>query len=472
MRTTSRRSRINAVRHIGTLASAFLAGLMSGCQSYHSLPLNSETAIAPPSLEILRRNEDQVRHPLIAPGPFDHRAELSPDEAAVLAVLANPRLKAIRDEAHIAEAQVIQAGILPNPQLSYGLDFPYGDTTDLINAYGLGLNWEFTSLLARGYNVDSAKSHLASVRLDVAWQEWQVAQAAKLHIYRLASAFKQFEVAKDIERESSANLTVVRKAAALNHITDPDLAAAEDSSRQAHSTYLLLEQEVKTERVELNRALGFPPEWDVRIQSNLELPAMAENTVLQTAELLQGLEDRRLDLLALKKGCESEDANLRAAIRSQFPKINIGLNKARDTSDVRTVGFGVALDLPFFDRNQGRIAIETATRQQLFDEYAARVAEARSDVVRLIAEMDSARRQAETAKTGLPALERLAAAYEKALRQGNTDVLSYYNTRHALAVQRLEVMKLHRDRTDLLIALEIATGRASIVVSNKKAEAK
>ena len=63
----------------------------------------------------------EIKHPLLKPIDFDIRNGLSPDEAAVLAVIANPKLRASRDERQLAAAQLLQAGILPNPQFSYAL---------------------------------------------------------------------------------------------------------------------------------------------------------------------------------------------------------------------------------------------------------------------------------------------------------------------------------------------------------------
>ena len=40
--------------------------------------------------------------------------------------------------------------------------------------------------------------------------------------------------------------------------------------------------------------------------------------------------------------------------------MNLGVTNARDTGDVVTTGFGISIDLPVFDRNQGVIAQETA----------------------------------------------------------------------------------------------------------------
>ena len=46
------------------------------------------------------------------------------------------------------------------------------------------------------------------------------------------------------------------------------------------------------------------------------------------------------------------------------------------------------MELPVFNHNQGNIAIETATRQQLHDEYAARLTAADGQVRAMLAEID------------------------------------------------------------------------------------
>ena len=48
----------------------------------------------------------------------DLRRGIGPDDAAAIALYSNPALRAIRDRRGLAAAQVIQAGILPNPVVS------------------------------------------------------------------------------------------------------------------------------------------------------------------------------------------------------------------------------------------------------------------------------------------------------------------------------------------------------------------
>jgi len=83
-------------------------------------------------------------------------------------------------------------------------------------------------------------------------------------------------------------------------------------------------------------------------------------------EFTDQIEDRRLDLLALKSGYQSQEERLRAAILQQFPKISLGFSRARDTTNVVSTGFGITIDLPLFDRNQGGIAFGKAQRGPSF----------------------------------------------------------------------------------------------------------
>ena len=109
---------------------------------------------------------------------------------------------------------------------------------------------------------------------------------------------------------------------------------------------------------------------------------------------LPDLADRRPDLVALRLGYAAEDEKVRAAILAQFPKLTFGVTGGSDNSNVRNIGPQITLELPIFDRNQGNIAIERATRQQLHDEYAARLAAAIGQVQAAASEIEQLRRAA------------------------------------------------------------------------------
>ncbi len=173
---------------------------------------------------------------------------------------------------------------------------------------------------------------------------------------------------------------------------------------------------------------------------------------------MQGIQERRLDLLALKMGYQSQEERLREAIIAQIPKITIGFLHASDTTHVITTGFNVAIDLPIFDRNQGNVAIARATRQQLFDEYVSRLFTARADLARLLTDMASISAQIKSVEASIATQKNLVQVYQHALLEGNADVVTYYNARDQLISQTIDLLTLKRNLADQTVALEIAAG--------------
>ena len=353
---------------------------------------------------------------------------------------------------------MIQAGILPNPVVSYSRDFVTGgNTAGTVTAYNLTAAWEFTALIPFLPKQTAARKNFRSVDLDVAWQEWQIAVNARTAVYRVLGLDTQVAQARDATDGLQQSADAMRKAVDAHEKTVLDLAAAESASQDSRATMLALEQELEKQRLGLNRILGAEPQMEVALRSGLVLPTRLAPPPQR--ELIGNVEVQRLDLLGLRQGLESQDATVRAAILAQFPKMSAAFVKASDTTNVHTTGFNVAVDVPIFDRNQGVIATERATRERLRDEYNQRVFEARSDIATAIADIRSLGRQIAAAEGALPLLEKLVTSAQTAVEQHNADVLSYYTARNNLLQKRIQLIKLQEQLLEANTALEIASGR-------------
>ena len=139
--------------------------------------------------------------------------------------------------------------------------------------------------------------------------------------------------------------------------------------------------------------------------------------------------------------------------------VNIGTNFLSDNSNIHSVGLVATIDVPVFNRNQGTIAAEHATRQRLFDEFVARTFEARADVAAAVIDLRALNGQIADARAAVPNLEHLVDVYKQALDHGDADVLSYYVAWNNLAQKRLGVLRLQQQLADTKIAMELATGR-------------
>ena len=434
---------------------------LSGCASYHALPLSHASVqqrLRGPTAKALQIEAAQLHHPLLDAVPVNPKDGIGPDQAAVLAVILNPKLRADRNRRGLAAAQLIQAGLLPNPQIGYTIDPVTGGTTShTVTAYGITAGWDISALISHGAKVSAARRNVQAIELDIAWTEWQTAEAAKLALYRVVALEQELTRAEMIERDQQQTVDTLQAAVDRHEKSVLDLAAAQASREDAHATVLSLEQERDRQRLELKRAVGVLPEVELPIEQGVALSTQV--SLPPEGQLLADLESRRLDLVGLRQGYQSQEETVRAAVLAQFPKVVLGFSHASDTTNVHTTGFGITIDLPLFDRNQGNIAAERATRQKLFDEYVARVFEAHSDIATALSDIRSLNHEIEVAEAALPVLQRLVDIAKTASDQGAADVLGYFQARSNLNQKSLQIVKLKQQLMDARSALELASGR-------------
>src|ERR1700730_7694993 len=74
--------------------------LLGGCATYQPMPLTQQAvdrALAPPDMATLAATVTTLHNPLLQPVPVDLARGLTPDAAAILAVVGNPALRGERD---------------------------------------------------------------------------------------------------------------------------------------------------------------------------------------------------------------------------------------------------------------------------------------------------------------------------------------------------------------------------------------
>jgi len=433
---------------------------LSSCSQYTAHPLTKESIqqqLQTPTIEQITIQAKIIKHPLLAPINFDMRDGLSPDEAAILAVLHNPELRAIRDQHVIANAQLLQAGLLPDPQVSYSFAAPSAGTTlDTNNAFGIGLSWQATALIWRENKISAAKKQQQSIDLKIAWQEWQIAQAAKLAAYQLIVYTKQQVLLAKMAQRLEDNRARLQQAADEGLVTELERVAAVSAKNLVDIRLLTLEQRIKQQQQRLNRAIGLKPHKTTKLQQNIDLASKLDTPAYDN--LIDNIENRRLDLMALKRGYESQEEALHVAVLQQFPQISIGFNHARDNSNLYTMGFGMSMTLPIFNRNQGKIAIKRATRQQLFDQYSNRLFQARADIAELLVTIVSVNKQIQSLTHAIPDLTKLVKAYQFAIETGQVDVLNYYAAWNTLTKKKINLLTLELQLMQAKIALDVASG--------------
>ncbi|CAA9889297.1 conserved hypothetical protein [Candidatus Methylobacter favarea] len=443
--------------------NSFTAGwlcLLLGCAHYQSKPLTEQAVqqqLQTPSRAQITMQAAKIKHPLLEPVKFDMANGLSPDEAAILAVLRNPELRGIRDQHGIANAQLLQAGLLPDPKVSYSFSAPSAGTNlGTNNAFGASLSWQATALVWRQNKIKAAEKQQQSVDLQIAWQEWQIAQAAKLAAYQLIVYRQQQALLSEMAQRLEDNRARLQEAAELGLVTELERVAAVSAKNLVDIRLLALKLQIKQQQQRLNRAMGLKPHEAVNLQQDAELVTAMKAPAYDA--LIQDIGNRRLDLMALKRGYESQEERLHIAVMQQFPQISIGFDSARDNSNLYTLGFGVSMTVPIFDRNQGQIALDRATRQQLFDQYSSRLFQARADIAELLVTIASLNKQIQSVRHAIPDLANLVKAYQTGIENGQVDVFNYYVAWNNLTDKKIGLLTLELQLVQAGIALEVASG--------------
>ncbi len=447
---------------------------ITGCATYHPMPISSQSInkmLIPPDMSKIKFpvkkfkaaqiNQTGKRYeyfPYSSP-PFNISDGLSPNEAAIFAIIANPKLRMVRDKQKIASAQLLQAGILPNPSFSYNIGIP-ADKDNKVNSFGLGFDWDIYSLILRTTRMDAAKAHISSINLDIAWQEWQVAENARLHACNLIFAEKRLGLTKSKKAVFQKMLSDMIKGVDFGVKTQLDFSTARTGMQEAELEVINAKAKVIGERMKLNRTIGFPPGKIIPMEKNI-LPVLGQIPPVKT--LFKTALDSRLDLAAFRFGYKSQEARVRGAVRSWFPKINIGLTREKDTDGLTTTGFGLNIELPFFDHNQGHIAMERASRRQLFDEYTLRIFETRADITSLVLTIKAVRQRITGIDKALFSLKIFAESCSSAADAGSIDIFSCYKALENLFQRRIQKIDLEQKIVDLGIGLEIASGRYGLV---------
>src|SRR5580704_8535112 len=111
---------------------------------------------------------------------------LSVYDVAVLAVENNPDLIAARAQRGVARAQVLEAGLLPNPSVSASYLFllnPNAAAGVLFDAVAASVSQDIQKTITMKGRLRSAQAAALQVDASVLWEEWQLIGKARLAVF-------------------------------------------------------------------------------------------------------------------------------------------------------------------------------------------------------------------------------------------------------------------------------------------------
>ncbi|ODP32891.1 transporter [Pandoraea sp. ISTKB] len=435
--------------------------LLGGCTMYRAAPLPTQPA-APSNVSRIPIDRATLRFPALASHPFDPSDGLDSIEIAMLAVSNNPDLKLARDDLGIAHAQSYAAGLLPDPQLGISSDYVTPGPGDSTRAFNYGVSMDLMAIASIPGAKAAATHNVEKLDLGLLWQEQQVIAQARRLFVKVRTQDELLPLARQADTLAQTRYDTYRSAVASGNMTSDSVSAALTAAQDAHKQYTDLQHAALQAHADLNALLGLAPDTELTLIGG-EREAAAPDIALDDA--VGHLAGRRADLLALAQGYAAQDVQYRQAILKQFPSLSVGFVRARDTSNVYTSGFQINLSLPIFNRNQGNVAIESATRQRLRDEYQIRLDQAYADIARLRADRAISQGQLRAVEQVLPSLSQASDDAAHAYQARNLTLGAYTDTRLAWLAKSIEALSLREAVEAQDITIETLAGIAMVPAS-------
>ena len=306
------------------------------------------------------------------------RRELTADRAVQIALLNNHELQARFEEIGIAQAAVIEAGLLSNPSLAASFRFPNRPPSGSNIEYSIAQN--FLELIMLPLRKRVAAAQLAQTETRVADEVLRLVTEVKTAFYTAQARRQMLDRFRVVSQINEAAVEFTKRLHDAGNTSDLELANQQGSYEQSRVEVTQTELQLQRDRERLNRLLGlWGSEIDWKMADRLpELPAREIS--------LQNLEARaiahRLDLKALRMRLDviGQSLALRTKTRYVPTEIKVGVDTERETDGQRVTGPTLDLELPIFNQGQGEIAKLTAQYRRAQRELEARTVNARSEV--------------------------------------------------------------------------------------------
>ncbi|MBI3736454.1 TolC family protein, partial [Candidatus Sumerlaeota bacterium] len=180
--------------------------------------------------------------------------ELNADAAVQVALLNNRRMQALYEDLEIAQADLVQASLLPNPIAEGSLKASTnGGASPEIE---LGVVENFVSILTIPLKRKIAKAEFESVKAHVTQEVLALASEVRGQFYVVQADHQMIEMLGHVTETTGASLDAARRLHEAGNIRDLDLSAEEAVDAQARLDLAEAEVKAMKNRERLNILLG------------------------------------------------------------------------------------------------------------------------------------------------------------------------------------------------------------------------
>lgn len=423
----------------------FILCTLSGCVS----PSNDVTKV---SNELERRSGHALTNAkpgeIVMPSSVSFDDGLSEDEAVTLALWNNAAFQETLADLGLSRADLVQAGMLPNPTLS--MLFPVGAKPfELTAKYPLEAFW------LRPRRVAAAKLDYERTAQRLVQGGLDLIRDVRLACADLGLANQRLALAETTEKLNRAIAEQAQARLRAGEASELEVATANIDTLQAKEQFARAAQDARVARERLRFQMGLGVEhWQSSLQESPVPTGLDRDVSLLVTNALAA----RPDLRATELGLEAAGKRLGLA-KAEIYTFTIALN-AKEVGADFLAGPGLDIPIPIFNQNQGGIALakakfEKAARQYITarDRIALEVREAHARLAQAQASHDQWQTHI------LPPLEESARLVEKSYAAGNATYLFVLENNRRVSDARLKAATADADVRRARAELERSVGR-------------
>jgi outer membrane protein TolC len=299
---------------------------------------------------------------------------LSMESAVQVALLNNRGLQAAFFDLGIAEADLVQAGRLPNPGFSFGR-LTQGDEVELER----GLHFDLTRLVAMPLLRQVESRRFAQAQALAATNVLALAADTRKAWVGAVAAEETVRYTQQVMQAAQAGAELARRMAEVGNFNRLQQAREQAFQADAALNLARAQQARQAARERLVRLLGlWGAQADVKLPERLpDLPAAPRE--LPDVERLAI--EQRLDVQGARLAVEQTARNLGLSRATRFVNV-LELGLLRNSSNEAPVqrGWEIGFEIPLFDWGTSRVAKAESVYMQAAHRAAEAAIEARSEV--------------------------------------------------------------------------------------------
>ncbi|HDR9318623.1 TPA: TolC family protein [Burkholderia vietnamiensis] len=299
---------------------------------------------------------------------------LAMDDAVQVALLNNAGLQASYAELGISEADLVQAGRLPNPGFSFSRT-RWSDNLGITRTFSANVLAILTLPLAT--RIESRR--FEQTKLETADAMLKVAADARRAYVSAVAAEQSAKYAEQVKDSAGAGAELAHRMQQAGNASRLDYAREQAFYADATTQLAKAQQQAFAAREKLTRVMGV---WGAATQYSLpdRLPDVPkERPELKDLEVFAM--QNRLDIQAAKLRTQGVAASLGLSKATRFVNaLEVGYLNNFETDKGHEHGYEISVEIPIFDWGSAKVARAEALYMQSANKLAQTAVDARSEV--------------------------------------------------------------------------------------------